>query len=41
MDSHTTGIIPTVFETLEPLNKNRNDVALSYRCDDPTHGKPL
>jgi len=35
---HTAGVIAAVFEPLQALHKDGNDVARGYRADDAAHG---
>jgi hypothetical protein len=39
MNRHAAGVITAVFEPLEPLDQDRNDVAMGRCADDAAHGE--
>jgi hypothetical protein len=41
VDGHAARVVAPVFETAQPLDQDRDDVAGADRADDSTHGKLL
>jgi hypothetical protein len=39
VDRNSTGVIAAVFQPLQPLHQDRNNIAVGHRTDDSTHSR--